>query len=91
MLHKLLKVSAKNLAIIEISSISIIVYGNTLVRVAILLFLAYWHLKQWHSLKISSVFTIKSSVDHALYKHCTLCMVKYKYFQYSPHIMAHWS
>ena len=41
--------------------------------------------------KISSLFIIKPSVDHASYKYCVLCMVKYKYFQYSPYILAHWS
>ena len=31
---------------------------------------------------------IKSPVDHTSYKYCVLCMVKYKYFQYSPYILA---
>ena len=41
--------------------------------------------------EISSLFIIKHSVDHASYKYCVLCLVKYKYFQYSPYILAHWS
>ena len=54
MLQKLLKVLANTVAIIEISSISLIGYSNTLICVAILLFpliLAHWQLKQWHFLK----------------------------------------
>ena len=34
--------------------------------------------------EISSLFIIKSSVDHTSYKYCVLCMVKHKYFHYSP-------
>ena len=41
--------------------------------------------------EISSLFITKPSVDHTSYKYCVLCMVKHKYFQYSPHILAHWS
>ena len=41
--------------------------------------------------EISSLFIIKPSVDHTSYKYCVLCMVKHKYFQYSPHILAQWS
>ena len=33
--------------------------------------------------KISSLFIIKSSVDHTSYKYCVLCMVKHKYFPIS--------
>ena len=39
---------------------------------------------------ILSLFIIKSSVDHTSYMYHVLCMVKHKYFHYSPHILAHW-
>ena len=94
--HKLLKVLANILAIIEISSISLIGYSNTHYLVAFWeistispYILAHWQLKQWHFSKFCHLHH-KSSVDHASYKYCVICMVKHKYFHYSPHILAHW-
>ena len=87
--HKLLKVLANTLAIIEISSISLIGYSNTLICVAILLFpLNFGSLavKTMAFFEISSLFIIKSSADHTSYKYRVLCTVKHIYFQYSHHI-----
>ena len=41
--------------------------------------------------EVSFLSIIKSPVDHTSYKYCVLGMVKYKYSQYSPYILARWS
>ena len=94
--YKLLKVLANTLAIIENLSISLIGYSNAFICVAI------WQISTispyfWLIGSKSSgiyqnfiIFIIKSLVDHASYKYCVVCMVKHKYFHYSPHILAHW-
>ena len=94
--YKLLKVLANTLAIIEISSISLIGYSNTFICVAIWEISTvspyfwligskrYWHFSKFHH------FHHKSLVDHASYKYCVVGMVKYKYFHYFPHILARW-
>ena len=38
--------------------------------------LAHWQFKQWHFLKFHH-FHHKSSIDHASYKYCVVCMVKH--------------
>ena len=40
------------------------------------LILAHWHFKQWHFSKFHHLHH-KSSVDHASYKYCVVCMVQH--------------
>ena len=92
--HKLLKVLANTLAIIEILFVSLIGYSNALICVAILLFpfnFGSLAVKTSGIFRNFIIFHHKPSVDHALYKYCVICMVNHKYFQYLPHILAHWS
>ena len=85
------KVLANTLAIIEISSFSLIGYSNTYYLCCNLGNFYYFPnifgslaVKAMAFFKSSSSFIIKSLVDHGSFKYCVVCMVKHKYFHYSP-------
>ena len=85
--YKLLKVLANPLAIIKISSISLIGYSNTFICVAI-----------WEISTISPYFWLIGSKKHwhfSKFRHLhtsyyVLCMVKHKSYCYFPIGLAHW-